>query len=128
MIVPKADRKKLYEYLFREGVCVAPDNFSKKEHKDIGIANLYVVNLMKSLVSKGLVRHQYSWKYHYWYLKDEGLAFLREYLNLPEDVVPKTHKVQERDESSFSGNNRRDDRRGGDRDRNRRERDRPARQ
>ena len=42
--------------------------------------------------SKGLVKRQYAWRWAYWTLTDEGIAFLREYLHLAADVVPETHK------------------------------------
>ena len=34
-------------------------------------------------------------QYYYWYLTVEGIAYLREYLNLPQDVVPQTHTKKE---------------------------------
>ena len=45
---------------------------------------------MKSFVSRGLVKHTYNWRYNYYYLKDEGIEYLREYLHIPEGVVPET--------------------------------------
>ena len=47
---------------------------------------------MKSLNSRGLVTQTFNWQYFYWYLNEEGVAYLREYLHLPEDIVPATHK------------------------------------
>lgn len=46
-LIPKADRKKIHEYLFREGVLVAKKDYNLPKHPDIDIKNLYV--------SKGLV-------------------------------------------------------------------------
>lgn len=34
-------------------------------------------------------------QYYYYYLTPEGIAYLREYLNLPADVVPQTHTKRE---------------------------------
>ena len=31
-------------------------------------------------------------QWYYWYLTDEGIDYLREYLHLPGDIVPNTHK------------------------------------
>ncbi|CDK29715.1 unnamed protein product [Kuraishia capsulata CBS 1993] len=45
---------------------------------------------MQSLTSKGYVKTQFSWQYYYYTLTDEGLTYLREYLNIPEGIVPKT--------------------------------------
>jgi small subunit ribosomal protein S10e len=37
---------------------------------------------MQSFTSKELVKEIFSWRYYYWYLTDEGIEYLREYLNL----------------------------------------------
>ena len=50
--------------------------------------------LMKSLESRGYVRITFNWQYNYCYLTDEGIAYLREYLALPAEIVPATHKKQ----------------------------------
>lgn len=46
---------------------------------------------MQSLTSKGFVKTQFSWQWYYYTLTDEGLAYLREWLNLPSEIVPQTH-------------------------------------
>jgi hypothetical protein len=35
---------------------------------------------------------QYAWRHYYFYLNTEGIVYLREYLGLPDDVLPNTHK------------------------------------
>lgn len=45
---------------------------------------------MKSMKSRALVTEQFSWQHHYYFLTDEGIVFLRQYLHLPESVVPNT--------------------------------------
>lgn len=60
------------------------------KHPDIPVPNLYVMNVMKSLKSRGCVTEQFSWQYHYYYLNDEGILYLRNYLHMPETVVPAT--------------------------------------
>lgn len=50
--------------------------------------------LMKSLESRGLVKITFSWQYNYCYLTDEGIEYLRNYLALPAEIVPNTHKKQ----------------------------------
>ena len=47
---------------------------------------------MQSMTSRGLVRSQFNWQVHYWFLTDEGIAYLREALHLPAEVVPATLK------------------------------------
>lgn len=46
--------------------------------------------MMKSLKSREFVRETFSWQYYYYYLTDEGINYLREYLALPADVAPQT--------------------------------------
>lgn len=41
-LIPKADRKKIHEYLFREGVLVAKKDYNLPKHGDIDTKNLYV--------------------------------------------------------------------------------------
>lgn len=36
-----------------------------------------------------------SRQYYYWYLTDDGIAYLKEYLNLPKDLAPQTHLKRE---------------------------------
>jgi len=55
-----------------------------------------VIKLMQSFTSKELVKCQFSWRYYYWYLTNEGIEYLREYLNLSADVVPNTLKKSTR--------------------------------
>lgn len=45
---------------------------------------------MQSLTSKGFVKTQFSWQYYYYTLTDEGLEYLREFLGVPEGIVPQT--------------------------------------
>jgi small subunit ribosomal protein S10e len=56
--------------------------------------NLHVVNALLSLKSKGHVREVFNWQWHYFFLTETGVTYLREYLHLPEDVVPATLKAQ----------------------------------
>jgi small subunit ribosomal protein S10e len=93
MIIPKKNRIAVYSYLFKEGVAVAHKNNYGK-HGALDVDNLQVRNLMKSLKSRGYVRETFSWQWHYWYLTNEGIEYLREYLNLPMEIVPATLKKQ----------------------------------
>jgi len=92
MIVPKKNRIAVYSLLFKEGVLVAKKDYYKPKHDDVDVPNIQVMQLMKSLVSRGLVKQTINWQYFYWYLNEEGVAYLREYLHLPEDIIPSTHK------------------------------------
>ncbi|CAM9675114.1 unnamed protein product, partial [Phaeothamnion confervicola] len=91
--ITKANRLAVYKYLFTEGVLVAQKDFYKPKHEEIeDVPNLEVLNLMKSLKSRGYVRETFSWQYYYYYLTDEGIEYLRKYLHLPEEIVPATLK------------------------------------
>ncbi|KAL2850933.1 Plectin/S10 domain-containing protein [Aspergillus pseudodeflectus] len=96
MLIPKEDRKKIHEYLFREGVLVAKKDFNLPKHGDIDTKNLYVIKACQSLNSRGYVKTQFSWQYYYYTLTPEGLDYLREWLHLPAEVVPATHIKQQR--------------------------------
>ena len=97
MLIPKKNRKEVYKYLFREGVIYAKKDFNLPAHPEIKeVPNLQVIKLMQSFTSKELVKEIFSWRYYYWYLTNEGIEYLREYLNLSADVVPNTLKKSTR--------------------------------
>lgn len=74
-----------------DGVITAKKQFSGKHH-DVDVPNLYVIKLLQSLKSQNLVKETFNWQWHYFYLTNEGIEFLRGYLNLPEEIVPSTLK------------------------------------
>ncbi|EOO00397.1 putative 40s ribosomal protein s10-a protein [Phaeoacremonium minimum UCRPA7] len=97
MLIPKADRKKIHEYLFREGCAVAAKDYNLAAHPEIeGVKNLFVIKALQSLTSRGYVKTQFSWQYYYYTLTPEGLDYLREWLHLPAEIVPATHIKQQR--------------------------------
>ncbi|KAJ4369081.1 hypothetical protein N0V83_006164 [Neocucurbitaria cava] len=96
MLIPKADRKAIHEYLFREGVLVAKKDFNLPKHGDIDTKNLFVIKACQSLTSRGYLKTRFSWQYYYYTLTPEGLDYLREWLHLPAEIVPQTHIKQAR--------------------------------
>mmetsp|Transcript_6341 Transcript_6341/g.10515 ORF Transcript_6341/g.10515 Transcript_6341/m.10515 type:complete len:132 (-) Transcript_6341:153-548(-) len=93
MFIPKANRIATFSYLFKEGVLVVKKDTRSPTHPHIeGPTNLEVLCLMKSLESRGFIRITFSWQVNYCYLTAEGIEYLREYLGLPEEIVPATHK------------------------------------
>lgn len=100
MIIPKDNRRKIYEALFSgvlenakpsqsriysvsEGVMVAKKDYNAPKHEDLDVPNLEVIKAMQSLTSKGFVKTQFSWQYYYYTLTTEGLTYFREwYVNL----------------------------------------------
>jgi small subunit ribosomal protein S10e len=93
MFIPKENRVATFAYLFKEGVLVVKKDTKSATHPEIeGPTNLEVLNLMKSLTSMGHVKTTFSWQYNYCYLTDSGVEYLRNYLALPAEIVPNTHK------------------------------------
>ncbi|KAG9018960.1 hypothetical protein FRB90_007951 [Tulasnella sp. 427] len=92
MLITKKNRRIIYENLFKEGVLVAKKDYNAPKHDDLDVPNLEVVKAMQSLTSKGYVKTQFSWQYYYYTLTNEGLEHLREWLHLPAEIVPATHK------------------------------------
>ncbi|TRZ00876.1 hypothetical protein DNTS_023749 [Danionella cerebrum] len=91
MLMPRDDLKAIYEHLFRDGVMVAKkDKRPQTRHPEIpGVQNLHVIRVMGSLKSRGYVTETFAWRHFYWYLTNEGIAYLRDYLHLPPEITPK---------------------------------------
>merc|ERR1712205_181978 len=92
MLIPKKNRVDIYSYLFKEGVICAKEDWSKEKHDEIEVPNAHVLKLLQSLKSRNLVKNQYAWQWQYYYITDEGIEYLREYLHLPAEIVPATLK------------------------------------
>lgn len=88
--MPLDQLRAIYEVLFREGVMVAKkDRRPRSLHPHVpGVTNLQVMRAMASLRARGLVRETFAWRHFYWYLTNEGVAHLRQYLHLPPEIVP----------------------------------------
>jgi small subunit ribosomal protein S10e len=70
---------------------VAKKDFYAEKHSDaLPIPNLEVLTLLRSFRSKGYVKETFNWQYYYYFLTNEGVEYLREYLALPADIVPAT--------------------------------------
>ncbi|KAI3988590.1 hypothetical protein MKX01_026954 [Papaver californicum] len=76
MIISEKNRREISKYLFQA----------------IDVPNLQVIKLMQSFKSKEYVRETFAWMHYYWFLTNEGIEFLRNYLNLPPEVLPATLK------------------------------------
>jgi len=84
------------------------------KHPEVPVSNLYAMNVLKSLKSRGFVTEEFSWQHHYYYLTDEGILFLRNYLHMPETVVPATiAKASRGGRASSRGDEEATERRGG---------------
>ena len=55
MLIPKKNRKLIYEHLFKEGVMVAKKDFNLPKHPDIDVPNLHVIKALQ--VCMYLIKH-----------------------------------------------------------------------
>jgi len=92
-LIPKKTRALVYRHFFLEGVMCAKDAPNAPHHHELkSIPNLHVMKLLQSLASRGYANKRFSWRWYYYFLTNEGVAYLREFLGaLPENVTPKTH-------------------------------------
>ncbi|TKS89098.1 Plectin [Collichthys lucidus] len=90
MVMSFADLRAIYERLFQDGVIVAKkDKRPRSMHPDVkGVTNPKVIRAMGSLRSKGFVRETFAWKHAYYYITNEGTAYLQDYLHLPPEILP----------------------------------------
>ena len=131
VLVPTKDKIKIYTYFLQEGVFACKkDNTSKNE--TLEIPNLHCFLVMRSLVSRKFATEIFTWQWHYYFLTEKGIEYLREYLGLPNTVIPNTYKFNENEEEEQQkeegeeGERKERGRRGGDkRDGERRGRGRP---
>jgi len=70
----------------------AKKDFNAPKHEELDVPNLQVIKALQSLTSKGFVKTQFSWQWYYYVLTPEGVEYLREWLHLPAEIVPATHK------------------------------------
>lgn len=71
---------------------VAKKDYNAPKHQDLDVPNLEVIKAMQSLTSRGYVKTQFNWQWYYYTCTPEGVDYLREYLNLPTEIVPSTYK------------------------------------
>lgn len=109
MFVTKKNRIQVYQYLFKEGTLVCKkDPYQAKHSAELDVPNLEVMKLLQSFKSKGYVKEAFNWQYYYFYLTNEGVTYLREYLALPADIVPATQKQTVLGKPTTSGGERGD--------------------
>ena len=115
VLVPVKEKVKLYTYFLSEGVFACKkDNVSN--HDYLQIPNLHCFLVMRSLVSRGMATEIFSWQWHYYFLNQKGVEYLREYLGLPANIVPKTYKLDEPEEQpKEEGGEENEEKKGGER-------------
>ncbi|KAH8411962.1 hypothetical protein KR222_003664 [Zaprionus bogoriensis] len=92
MFMKKTDRNAIYQVLFHSGVMFA-ERSPQQRHPDEELkhlTNLQVIKTLQSLKSRGFVSEQCAWRHYYWCLNNDGIEYLRGYLQLPTEVVPTT--------------------------------------
>jgi len=82
-------KRLLFTQIYLKNGAVVIKREKQKQKKDETFSTKL---LLKSLHSKGLVKETFSWQFYYYTLNDEGVRYLQNYLNIPEKVVPMTHK------------------------------------
>ncbi|EDQ99727.1 40S ribosomal protein S10, partial [Laccaria bicolor S238N-H82] len=85
------NRRVIYENLFKGCPSCEKKDFNAPKHEELDVPNLQVVKALQSLTSRGYVKTQFSWQYYY-VLTPEVVEYLREWLHLPAEIVPATHK------------------------------------
>eukprot|EP00178_Gracilaria_changii_P018990 TRINITY_DN5522_c0_g1_i1.p2 TRINITY_DN5522_c0_g1~~TRINITY_DN5522_c0_g1_i1.p2 ORF type:complete len:130 (-),score=16.73 TRINITY_DN5522_c0_g1_i1:8-397(-) len=94
--IMKADKRKMYTYLLKEGVCCCHKD-TTMEHPEAELPNLKVLEILRSMKSKGYVTLVFNWRHLYYTLTPAGLTFIRTALGLGEQkIVPKTHAAKNR--------------------------------
>ncbi|KAK5580396.1 hypothetical protein RB653_000413 [Dictyostelium firmibasis] len=102
-LIPTENKLAIYRYLFQEGVLVAPKDYHLAKHPQIDtVSNLDVLQILRSFRSRKFVTETFNWQYYYWVLTEEGIKYLRTYLQVPESVVPATMKKQVSRPSTYS--------------------------
>ena len=103
-VIPKKNRDDLYRFFFTEGVICCHKNRLGVWRASLGGKRIempvnHVMQLMRQLKSRGLLKEQFAWRHFYWFLNDAGVAFMRKYLFLAENVVPNTQRKPEKEEN-----------------------------
>jgi len=104
VLISKKNRRIILEHLFKEGViCVKKDPKLPRHNEIEEVPNLHVMMVMKSMASRDYVDEKFNWQWHYYFLKNEGIEYLREVLHLPPQVFPSTLTKQRPSRPQMSG-------------------------
>lgn len=89
-LIPKKNRKAIFEYLFKEGVIVVQKDAKIPKHPEIDVPNLHAMMVLRTLMSLGYVEEKFNWQHRYYFLNNDGIEYLRSALHLPPRVFPAT--------------------------------------
>ena len=97
MLMPKKNWIAIYALLFKEGVMVAKKDVHIPYHPELAdknVPNLHVLKAMQSLKPRGYVKEQFAWRHFCWYLTNEGIQYLCDYLHRLLEIVPANPALQ----------------------------------
>jgi small subunit ribosomal protein S10e len=77
---------KVLRHILAEGAVLVEDT-SRGDHPVLKVPNLQVMQIMRSLNSKGMINRVFNWRHAYCYLTNEGVSRLRAKFNMPESVM-----------------------------------------
>ncbi|XP_074048712.1 small ribosomal subunit protein eS10-like [Macrotis lagotis] len=72
---------------------VAKKDVHMPKHPELAeknVPNLHVIEVIQSLKSPVYVKEQFARRHFYWYLTNEGIQYLWDYLQLSPEIVPST--------------------------------------
>ena len=91
VLIPKQTRRAILEHIFKEGVIVVKNDGRASRHNELeDVPNLHVMMVCKSLASRAYLSEKFNWQWHYYFLTNEGIDYLRDVLHLPAQVFPST--------------------------------------
>merc|ERR1711957_515700 len=90
VLIPKQTRRQVLEHIFKEGVIVVKHDANASKHNEEAledVPNLHVMMICRSLASRGYLDEKFNWQWHYYFLTNEGIDFLREKLSIPQNFM-----------------------------------------
>merc|ERR1740122_923245 len=106
VLIPKQTRRQVLEHIFKEGVIVVKHDPNASKHNEEGledVPNLHVMMICRSLASRGYLDEKFNWQWHYYFLTNEGIDYLREKLSIPPQVFPSTLTKQRPTRPALAG-------------------------
>mmetsp|Transcript_2389 Transcript_2389/g.5368 ORF Transcript_2389/g.5368 Transcript_2389/m.5368 type:complete len:136 (-) Transcript_2389:126-533(-) len=106
VLISKKSRRVILEHVFQQGViCVKHDPLASRHNEPelAEIPNLHVMMVLRSLCSRNYVSEKFNWGWHYYFLTNEGIDYLRDVLNLPPQVFPSTLTKQRPTRPALAG-------------------------
>jgi len=77
VLVSKAQKRSVYEYLMENGVLVVKkDSYLPKHQHITNVPNLIVQMVVKSMKSRGLIDEVFNWQWSYYFLNENGVKYL----------------------------------------------------